>query len=408
MAFSGLDPFKLTGIELTKNELGTGSYASVYELNYLGLKCAGKKLHESLLKQGDGTTYALSRFEEECRLLSQVRHPNIVQFLGVYFEEGMQVPILVMDFLPVTLSSCIAKNGILLPEFSYSILYDIALGLNYLHSHVPPIIHRDLSSNNVLLTPDMKAKVSDLGVAKIVNLTPLQVSRMVHNTQAPGTPACMPPEALVAKPKYDRSIDVFSFGVMIIHVFSGEWPEPQVEPIRMESDRMIPVSEAERRDVFLTAIGDKHPMMNLIRQCVNNNPKRRPNTSEIVPQLRDMAGKNLPSYSYRLEMLQQMKKSIEEKVLSQTEKLQSQIEKLQLELKAAKAKKQGGYYHEVWFQTGVCKQSCTLHTRKTLGSAPTFLLWHVCKLMNCFKGGNSTVASFLTIFGIELPSRCRT
>ena len=348
MAFSGLDPFKLTGIELTKNEVGTGSYASVYELNYLGLKCAGKKLHEPLLKQGGGTTYALRRFEEECRLLSQMRHPNIVQFLGVYFEQGMQVPILVMEFLPTTLSSCIEKNGTLRSELSYSILYDVALGLNYLHSHVPPIIHRDLSSNNVLLTPHMKAKVSDLGVAKIVNLTPLQVSRMVHNTQAPGTPAYMPPEALVASPKYDRSIDIFSFGVMIIHVFSGKWPEPQVGQIRVEheSDKMIPVSEAERREVFLTAIGNKHPMMSLICRCISNNPKRRPNSSEIVPQLKDMVVKTPPSFLNRLEMLQQIdeRKLNEEKVQLQAEKLQSQIEKLQLELKAATAKKEGVYY----------------------------------------------------------------
>ena len=346
MASSGLDPFKLIGIERTKNELGTGSYASVYELNYLGLKCAGKKLHESLLKQGGGTTYALGRFEEECRLLSQMRHPNIVQFLGVYFEQGMQVPILVMEFLPSTLTSCIEKNGILRSELSYSILHDVALGLNYLHSHAPPIIHRDLSSNNVLLTPDMKAKVSDLGVAKIVNLTPLQVSRMVHNTQAPGTPAYMPPEALVATPKYDKSIDVFSFGIMMIHMFSGKWPEPQEAQIRMEhdSDKMIPVSEAERRDVFLTAIGNEHPMMNLICKCVSNNPKKRPNTNEIVPQLRDIMVKNPPSLSNRLEMLQQIdieRKSSEDKVCLQTKKLLSQIERLQLELKAATTKKQG-------------------------------------------------------------------
>ena len=346
MAFSGLDPFKLTGIELTKNELGTGSYASVYELNYLGLKCAGKKLHESLLKQGGGTTYALRRFEEECRLLSQMRHPNIVQFLGVYFERGMQVPFLVMEFLPTTLSSCIEKNGILRSELSYSILYDIALGLNYLHSQVPPIIHRDLSSNNVLLTADIKAKISDLGVAKIVNLTPLQVSRMVHNTQAPGTPAYMPPEALVASPKYDKSIDIFSFGVMIIHIFSGKWPEPQEAQIRMDpdSDKMIPVSEAERREVFLKTVGDKHPIMNLIHQCISNSPKRRPNAREIVPQLKDMMTKNPPSYSNRLKMLQQIdieRSLIEQKVLLQTETLQSQIEMLQLELKAAKAKKEG-------------------------------------------------------------------
>ena len=243
MAFSGLDPFKLTGIELTKNELGTGSYASVYELNYLGLKCAGKKLHELLLKQGGGTTYALRQFEEDRRLLGQMRHPNIVQFLGVYFEQGMQVPILIMEFMPTTLSSCIEKNGILRSELSYSILYDVALGLNYLHSYVPPIIHRNLSSSNVLLASNMKVKISDLGVAKIVNLTPLQVSRLVHNTQAPGTPAYMPPEALVASPKYDESIDVFSFGV-----FCGtyKWPEPQVAPIPNQLE-MLQQIDIEKR-----------------------------------------------------------------------------------------------------------------------------------------------------------------
>jgi serine/threonine protein kinase len=341
LTFSGLDPFRLSGIALTKNELGTGSYATVYELDYYGLKCAGKKIHDSLVKQqaGRGDTYQLSRFAEECRLLSQARHPNVVQFLGVYYEQGMKVPILVMEFLPINLTSCIDKNGVLRPELSYSILYDVALGLNYLHSQEPPIIHRDLSSNNVLLTSDMKAKISDLGVAKIVNLTPLQVSRMVHNTQAPGTPAYMPPEALVANPKYDRSIDVFSFGIMIIHMFSGKWPEPQIAQIRLEyeSDRMIPVSEAERRKVFLTAIGDKHPMMSLIRQCIANNSKKRPNANEIVAQLKAMVAKNSPSFSNRLEMLQHI-----DRRKSNEERLQSQNKTLRQELKAATAKKQGG------------------------------------------------------------------
>ena len=336
VTFSGLDPFRLRGITLTKNELGTGSYATVYELDYFGLKCAGKKIHDLLIKQqAGGDTYQLSRFAEECRLLSQVRHPNVVQFLGVHFEQRMQVPILVMEFLPINLTSCIEKDGVLPPELGYSILHDVALGLNYLHSQDPPIIHRDLSSNNVLLTSDMKAKISDLGVAKIVNLTPFQVSRMVHNTRAPGTPAYMPPEAMVARPKYDRSIDIFSFGVMIIHMFSGRWPEPQESQIRMDpfSDRMIPVSEAERREVFLKAIGDKHPMMNLIRQCINNNPKRRPNINDIVPQLKGMVVKNPPLYLNRLEMLQQIDTERELRE-SQIKEFQSRIEMLQLELKA--------------------------------------------------------------------------
>ena len=283
--FTGFDPFKLTGVRVTDRELGHGSYATVLELEYMGLKCAGKKIHELLLRQGD-TSYTVHRFEEECHLLSQVRHPNIVQFLGVYFQQRVRAPILVMEFLPTNLTSCIEQYGILPKKISYSILRDVALGLCYLHGQTPPIIHRDLSSNNVLLTPNMTAKISDLGVARILNLTPLQVSRM---TQTPGTPAYMPPEVMVANPKYDTSVDEFSYGIMMIHIFSGQWPEPQVGQIRAEAGgRMIPVSEAERREVFLRAIGNDHPLMDLILKCIDNYAQARAHASEIVERLAEM------------------------------------------------------------------------------------------------------------------------
>ena len=304
--FTGFDPYKLTGVEVKTDrpELGHGSYATVLELEYTGLKCAGKKIHEVLLKQGD-TSYYARRFEEECRLLSQVSHPNIVQFLGVYFEQGVQAPILVMEFLPANLTSCIEQYGILPKEISYSILHDVALGLCYLHSQTPPIIHRDLSSNNVLLTPNMTAKISDLGVARIFNkLTPLQVSRM---TQTPGTPAFMPPEVMVANPKYDTSVDEFSYGIMMIYMFSGQWPEPQVGPNHTEPDgRMTPVSEAERREVFLQAIENDHPLMDLIRKCIHNHPRARAHASEIVGRLAEMVLQFPASFANRLEMLRQI------------------------------------------------------------------------------------------------------
>ena len=269
--FTELDPYKLTGVRVTDQELGRGSYATVLQLEYMGLKCAGKKIHDVLLEQEDAS-YIVYKFEEECRLLSQVRHPNIVKFLGVYFQQGVRVqaPILVMEFLPTNLTSCIKQYGILREEISYSILYDVILGLCYLHGHAPAIIHRDLSSNNVLLTPNMTAKISDLGVARILTLTPLQVSSM---TKAPGTPAYMPPEVKVANPKYDTSVDVFSYGIMMIHMFSGQWPEPQIGQIRTEPDgRLIPVTEAERREMFLQTIGNDHPLMDLILKCIKNHP----------------------------------------------------------------------------------------------------------------------------------------
>ena len=307
--FTGFDRYKLTGVRVTDRELGHGSYATVLELEYMGLKCAGKKIHEQLLRQGDDT-YPVRRFEEECHLLSQVRYPNIVQFLGVYFQQGVQAPILVMEFLPTNLTSCIEQYGILPKEISYSILHDVALGLCYLHSQTPAIIHRDLSSNNVLLTPNMAAKISDLGVARILNLTPLQVSRM---TQAPGTPAYMPPEVMVANPKYDTSVDEFSYGILMIHMFSGRWPEPQVGPNRTEQGRLIPVTEAERREVFLRAIGNDHPLMDLIQRCITNDTQLRPHAREIVGQLGEVASQFPTSFANRLEMLRQIEVDGEEK-----------------------------------------------------------------------------------------------
>ena len=308
--FTGFDPYKLTGVTVTDRELGHGSYATVLELEYMGLKCAGKKIHELLLRQGD-TSYQVCRFEEECRLLSQVRHPNIVQFLGVCFQQGVRAPILVMEFLPTNLTSYIEQYSILPKEISYSILHDVALGLRYLHSQTPAIIHRDLSSNNVLLTPNMMAKISDLGVARILNLTPLQVSRM---TQTPGTPAYMPPEVMIANPIYDTSVDEFSYGIMMIHMFSGRWPEPQVGQVRAEpGGRMIPVSEAERREVFLRAIGNDHPLMDLICKCIDNYVQSRAHASEIVERLADMALQFPASFASRLEMLRQIEADGEEK-----------------------------------------------------------------------------------------------
>ena len=330
LSFTGLDPYKLTGVRVTDQKLGYGSYATVVELEYMGLKCAGKKIHELLLDQGD-TSYTVRRFEEECCLLSKVRHPNIVQFLGVCFQQGLRAPILVMEFLPTNLTFCIKHYGIFPKEISYTILNDVALGLYYLHSQTPSIIHRDLSSNNVLLTPNMTAKISDLGVAKILNLTPLQVS---HMTETPGTPAYMPPEVMVANPKYDTSIDEFSYGILMIHMISGRWPEPQIGPNRTEPDgRLIPVSEAERREEFLQAIGNDHPLMDLILKCINNHSQARCHASEIVGRLAQLVLDHPAFSANRLEMMKQI-----EAITCDNKDLREDIKRINSEMQELRTK----------------------------------------------------------------------
>ena len=290
-------PYRLTGVRSTDNELGRGSYAVVLELEYRGLKCAGKKLYSILYE------HAARRYLEECRLLSQARHPNIVQFLGVYFEEGSQFPILVMELLPTNLTSCLERYGVLPDEVSYTILNDVALGLCYLHSQTPSIIHRDLSANNVLVSSNMTAKISDLGVARILNLTPVQM------TETPGTQAYMPPEVMIANPQYNTSLDVFSYGVMMVHVFTAEWPAPKVGQNRVDpSDphQLIPVSEAERREEFLQKIGQDHPLMDLIMSCLKNNPQLRVPATEIVGRMNDLVLRFPPSFQNRIDMLQRI------------------------------------------------------------------------------------------------------
>ena len=309
LLFEGLEAYTLdnSSVQVTSEELGCGSYAIVLKLKYMGLKCAGKKIHSVLLMEEE-QTYAAKHFREECELLNQVRHPNVVQFLGVFFpDKDEKIPIIVMEFLSMNLTDCIEKHSVIPFEISYSILHDVALGLHYLHSHSPePIIHRDLSSNNVLLTTNMTAKISDLGVARIVNMSH-EAARQL--TKMPGTPAFMPPETMVENPIYDLSIDRFSYGVVMIHILSGIWPEPDTQPIRIVQERMEPVSEAERREKHIQKIGKDHPLMELILKCIHNDPNERPAMEEIIKDVSAMAAKFPASFSNEIDMLQHMEAS---------------------------------------------------------------------------------------------------
>ena len=114
----------------------------------------------------------------------------------------------------------------------------------------------------------------------------------------------MPPEAMIADPKYDTSIDIFSYGILMIHTLSGQIPVPQIESIRTEGDRLIPVSEAERRESFLEAIGNDHPLMDLILKCIHNNPEMRANASEIVDRLACMVEQHPISFTNQLDMIE--------------------------------------------------------------------------------------------------------
>ena len=326
----GLQRFMLTGVRDSGTEIGQGSYAAVVELKFRGLKCAGKKLHRYLYNSASRREQEglLQRFETECEILSELKHPHVVQFLGVHFEEGSILPVLVMEFLQTTLTACVDRYGTLPQEISYTVLDDVATALCYLHGQTPAIIHRDLSTNNVLLTSDMRAKISDLGMATILNLTPR--ARM---TTAPGTQSYMPPEALKHNPIYDAKIDCFSYGVMIVHVLCGRWPLPD-EATRVNPNdphQLIPLTEAERREEYLQEIGEDHPLMTLIRECLSNHPPLRPEAEEILRQVKEVSTQFPPAFENKVKMLQRLKTTADVQQGTSTDKREKLIDLLEVE-----------------------------------------------------------------------------
>ena len=115
-------------------------------------------------------------FLRECEQSSRLRHPNIVRLFGIYHPPGARVPSLVMERLHCSLTSLLEDNPVVPIGTKHLIIKDVALGLRYLHRRNPPIIHRDLSSNNVLLSKGMEGKIGDLGTARLVD--PRRQSRM--------------------------------------------------------------------------------------------------------------------------------------------------------------------------------------------------------------------------------------
>ena len=329
---SSLRPFLLDGITLTdERNIGDGSYATVVPLSFRGLKCAGKKLHTIFFENASPQEkeHMIDRFQEECQLLGRLKHPNIVQFLGVHFEDGSDLPVLVMEFLHCTLFECVDRYGVLPEQVGTGILDDVATGLCYLHGHRPPIVHRDLSANNVLLSSNMTAKISDLGVAKILNMTPARMSQL---TKCPGTPPYMPPEALEEDPEYSTKLDCFSMGVMILHVLCGSWPIPS-KPTRVDPrnrKRVIGLTEVERREKYFQQVRGDHPLVELIRGCLDNDPPQRPDAVRILGRLRQVISQSPPSCGNKMELLNQTQTLRNERqgLSEQVEQLQGECEQL--------------------------------------------------------------------------------
>ena len=204
--------------------------------------------------------------------------------LGVYYPamDQHRLPVMVMEKMQHSLRGLVEKYDNIPLNVKLSILDEVCLGLRYLHSRNPPIVHRDLTPNNILLGYHLEAKITDLGVAKMV-----KTDNQKTMTKLPGTPDFMPPEALSVRPVYGPLLDVFSYGGVILNVITQLWPQP-TDPIEFNPDtgRREVVSEVKRRQQFLDKItGGAVVLKPLVMSCLDDNPSSRPTTAQISTEV---------------------------------------------------------------------------------------------------------------------------
>lgn len=288
-----LQQFVIPNVRPTGRELGRGSYGAVEEVEIPGATCAAKTIHETLLRFGseDEVRNITEKFVRECCLMSSLRHPHVVQFLGVCFLPASRLPALVMEKLLVSLHELLETNPNIPLATKRSVLHDVARGLLYIHSRNPPIIHRDLTAKNVLMNSAMVAKLADLGVARIVESHPGQMAAQL--TQAPGTAVYMPPEALEPEGTYDTKLDIFSFGNVALFSLTQSFPARLKFPTYTDltTRRRIARSEVERRSDYIQqmheALGQQHVLVRIVEQCLQDLPEDRPSIEEVVQRLEE-------------------------------------------------------------------------------------------------------------------------
>ena len=246
-------------VEVTEEVLGKGGWGEVKVGIFRGTRVAVKCLHQEIVSE-----FYLELFSREMNIASRVRHPNLLQFIGA---TKVGNPIIVTELMPTSLRNELQKSPMARAQV-ISIGIDVASALNYLHLWKPqPILHRDVSSANVLLEQSTgcqwRAKVSDYGSANLLDKI---------RTEAPGSPVYSAPEATTPS-LHSPAMDVYSFGILLVEMSIRRFPS--AETIE---------KEAQIREV-------KWPQIKrLILRCtgkINSRPKTEVALTDLKEMYRD-------------------------------------------------------------------------------------------------------------------------
>ena len=304
-------------VQLFKDQtLGIGSYGAVCNAKCDDLLCAAKILHPTLfdptaqlqVSPKQEHRLPIKRFERECEFLSTIRHPNIVQYLCMHQDPDTGLPVLLMELMDESLTHFLESSPQPIAyHIQANICHDITLALSFLHSN--GIVHRDLSSNNVLLIGNIRAKVTDFGMAKLGDLNP-QATRYTF-TMCPGTDVYMPPEAVKDRPAYTEKIDCFSFGVIIVQVLTRQFPKPgdRRQEIKVNHPGLprgvleVRIAEVDRRQNHISQVDPNHPLLPIALDCLKDEDIERPSAQQLCDRVASL--KERPEYSESVTAAQQ-------------------------------------------------------------------------------------------------------
>lgn len=243
------------------SKVGSGSFGDLYKGTYCSQEVAIKVLKPERISKD-----MLTEFAHEVFIMRKIRHKNVLQFIGActqpptlciiteFMSQGS-----IYDFLH-------KKKGTFKLPTMLKVALDISKGMNYLHQN--HIIHRDLKSANLLMDENEVVKVADFGVARVQSESGVM-------TAETGTYRWMAPEVILHKP-YGPKADVFSFGLVLWELLTGEIPHALLTPLQAA---VGVVQEGLRPPIPKST----HPKLaQLLDRCWQQNPDLRPDFNEII------------------------------------------------------------------------------------------------------------------------------
>ena len=248
-------------------EIGVGAWGSVSQGKYRGQLVAVKQPHRAILSPP-----VVERLQREVQIMAQVRHPNLVRFIAAVFDDEVQrlkePPMIVLELLDMNLRAAYERDVVGASQLP--IFRDVAYALHYLHEHQDPIIHRDISSPNVLLEAlpqgAWKAKVSDFGSANLEKLSKTAGEGAIIYS-APETFTHTDPTTL--PPPQTTKIDVFSYGILLCEVITKQLPQDSTKYRSM-------LQQVQSQWLY---------MYDLILSCTKRDPNERPTMAQVLDKL---------------------------------------------------------------------------------------------------------------------------